>query len=322
MISRLTVLLIFSSTVLWSQLSKMDLPLSDTIYKITDKDTLKVHWYAPVKNTDKPTPAVAFFFGGGWRGGSYEHFKRQALYFAQRGLTTFLFDYRVESRQGTSPVACIEDARSAIRFIKKNHLKFNIDPLKIVSSGGSAGGHIAAATGTLSTINATSDDLAIDPTPAAMVLFNPVFDNGPGGYHGAAAKEWIEKDFLCHCQNSKVRNGKWARLFKFRYHELSPLHNITDQTPPTLVMLGKKDHLIPVATALKFQDTMRGLGNTCEVLLYDGGTHGFFNGNRTGSSSENRVLAEYFFQTLQAAEDFLVKLNLLETSEEVRDYFD
>jgi acetyl esterase/lipase len=69
MISRLTVLLILSSTVLWSQRPKMDLPLSDTIYKITDKDTLKVHWYTPVKNTDKPTPAVAFFFGGGWRAG-------------------------------------------------------------------------------------------------------------------------------------------------------------------------------------------------------------------------------------------------------------
>ena len=128
-------------------------------FKIVNNDTLKVHWYSAESKDLIPTAAIAFFFGGGWRGGEYTHFQRQALYFSQRGLTTFLFEYRVENRHNTSPVECIKDARSALRFLKLNHSKFNIDPQKIIASGGSAGGHIAAATATLHSINELTDDV-------------------------------------------------------------------------------------------------------------------------------------------------------------------
>jgi acetyl esterase len=300
----------------------MQKPLKVMDYKIVDNDTLKVHWYAADTKFNNPTGAIAFFFGGGWRGGSYTHFKRQALYFSQRGLATFLFDYRVETRQNTSPVACIKDARSALRFLKKNHLKFNIDPEKIISSGGSAGGHIAAGTGTLQLINESTDDLSIDPTPFAMVLFNPVFDNGPNGYHGSGSKELIEEDFHCYCKSYTLPNGKWATLFKSRYLELSPFHNITALTPPTLIMFGDDDHLVPVETAYEFQTKMKDKGNRCQVLIYNGAKHGFFNGVESKVNEENASQAKYFFDTLQASDDFLVDLKLLESSANVKDYFE
>ena len=50
-----------------------------------------------------PTPGVVFFFGGGWNGGTVEHFAEQARYLTTRGITCFRADYRVKSRQGTTP---------------------------------------------------------------------------------------------------------------------------------------------------------------------------------------------------------------------------
>ena len=319
---KLSLLSFFCLSLTWSQLPKMEKTLKVMDFKIVDNDTLKVYWYAAESPDIKSTGAIAFFFGGGWRGGNYTHFQRQALYFSKRGLTTFLFDYRVETRHNTSPVECIKDARSALRFLKQNYLKFNIDPQKIIASGGSAGGHIAAATATLHSINESTDDLTIDPMPAAMVLFNPVFDNGPNGYHGSSVEKPIEDDFQCHCTSYKIPNGKWAYLFKTRYKELSPYHNISSLTPPTLVMFGSQDNLVPLETAESFQEQMKNLNNICQLIIYDGAKHGFFNGVRNKVNPDNANQAKYFFDTLQASDDFLVDLNFLENTANVRDYFE
>ena len=309
------------SMTTWSQLPKMEKALKVMDFKVVNNDILKVYWYESKSQDKKPTGAIAFFFGGGWRGGDYTHFQRQALYFSQRGLTSFLFEYRVDSRHHTSPVECIKDARSALRFLKQNHRKFNINPQKIVASGGSAGGHIAAATATLNTINESSDDPSIDPTPAAMILFNPVLDNGPNGYHGSSTKELIEDDFRCYCTSYKIPNGKWASLFKTSYKKLSPYHNISSKTPATLVMFGSQDNLVPVDTAKSFQKKMKDLNNICHLIIYDGAKHGFFNGVRTKINSENTNQAQYFFDTLQASDDFLVRINILENFSNVEDFF-
>ena len=79
---------------------------------------------------NKSTGAIASFFG--------EEVPIPISKDNQRGLTTFLFEYRVDSRHNTSPIECIKDARSALRFLKQNHSIFNIDPQKIIASGGSA----------------------------------------------------------------------------------------------------------------------------------------------------------------------------------------
>ena len=319
---KLSLLSFFCISLIWSQLPKMEKTLNVMDFKIVNNDTLKVHWYSAESNDLSPSAAIAFFFGGGWRRGEYTHFQRQALYFSQRGLTTFLFEYRVENRHDTSPVECIKDARSALRFLKLNHSRFNIDPQKIIVSGGSAGGHIAAATATLHSINELTDDLAIDPMPAAMILFNPVFDNGPNGYHGSSVEKLIDDDFRCHCLSYKIPNGKWTHLFKSRYKELSPYHNITSRTPPTLIMFGSQDNLVPVSIAKSFQKKMKDLSNICQLIIYDGAKHGFFNGVRDKLNSVNANRAKYFFDTLQASDDFLVNINIINNTINVKDYFE
>lgn len=250
-------------------------------YKQIDTIALKLY----VKNPDnfnqkKYYPTIVFFFGGGWSSGKISQFKQQAEYFASRGMVSVLADYRVKSRHLTTPFEAVADAKSVIRYLRQNFEILFIDTSKIVASGGSAGGHLAAAIATVTGLNDTSDNMKISSKPNALVLFNPVFDNGRTGYGFEQIGE--------------------------RYPEISPLHNIHKGVPPTIVFLGTKDDLIPVATAKLYKQKMEEAGNRCDLFLYDGQKHGFFN-YREDSKDENR----YFIETVFQADVFLESIGFL-----------
>jgi acetyl esterase/lipase len=221
-------------------------------YKTIDTCHLKMEViYPPNMKAQQEYPCIVFFYGGGWLGGTMNQFKPFAQYFAQKGLVCFLADYRTKSKDGTTPFESLKDARSAIRFIRKNAAKFQIDEHAIIASGGSAGGHLAAATALVNGYDESTDDLSVSCIPNALVLFNPVIDNGPGGY-------------------GYERIGEQYRYF-------SPLHNIHKGAPPTIIFLGTNDKLIPTATMQYFQTVMQRVGTRCELKLYEGQEHGFFN---------------------------------------------
>jgi acetyl esterase len=186
-----------------------------------------------------------------------------------------LVDYRVKSRQQTTPFESLKDAKSAVRYIREHADKFHIDTSKIVAAGGSAGGHLAAATALIDGYNENTDNMSVSCIPNALVLFNPVIDNGPGGY-------------------GYDRIGD-------AYKSFSPLHNIKNGAPPTIIFLGTNDNLIPVETAKYCQKVMEKVKSRCELHLYEGQTHGFF-------SYKN---FEYYKKTVSEADKFLQSLNYL-----------
>ncbi len=253
-------------------------------YKQLDSVTLNLEVLRPPAMIDGQTyPAIIFFFGGGWNGGSRDHFRRQAEYLSKRGMVCFLADYRTRSKHGTSPFESLKDAKSAMRFLRANAAMWQVDSSKIIAAGGSAGGHLAAATALITKFNDPADDLTVSPVPNALVLFNPVVDNGPGGY-------------------GYERIGEVFRDF-------SPLHNIMPGAPPTLFLLGTKDRLIPVETGEYFKVVMEKVGSRCDLLLYEGAGHGFFNYGREG---------DFYDDTLLAADDFLQSLGYLQAEPTVR----
>jgi len=271
-----------SLIVLWCLFSingqAQDKPL-EFVYKQIDTTALKMQVYYPqdyVKGEKRP--AILLFFGGGWNTGSVEQFKPQAMYFAAEGMIAVTADYRVKSRQHTSPFECVKDGRSAMRYLRTHGDELGIDTGKIAAGGGSAGGHVAAATD-LTTIDEVSDDLTVNPRPNALVLFNPVFNNGPGNYG-------------------------YDRLHD-NYQQISPYHNIRKGAAPTIVFLGTKDKLIPVATAKLYQKQMREVGSHCELFLYEGQGHGFFN-YKSGKNNP------YYKATLKEADRFLRSLGYIQ----------
>ena len=227
--------------------------------------------------TDK-RPAVVFFFGGGWVGGSPTQFLKQSEYLATRGLVGVRVEYRtIPAGDKGPPTVCCHDAKSALRYVRVQAAKLGIDPQRIAAAGGSAGGHLAAFTGLVPGLDDPQDDLAVSCRPNALVLFNPVFDNGPGQWGHARVGE--------------------------RYREFSPAHNVTKDAPPTIVFLGDGDKLIPVDVLRKFETAMQQAGVRCEARVYPGAGHGFFN--------KDAAAAPWFTQTLSETDKFLASLGWL-----------
>lgn len=254
---------------------------STVVYKTIDTLSLKMEIIYPDNlNSKEKYPAIIFFFGGGWNDGTPKQFEHQAEYFSARGLICFLVDYRVKSRQGTTPFESLKDAKSAIRYIRAQAINFHIDTAKIVASGGSAGGQLAAATALIKGFNEQSDDLSISCKPNALILFNPVIDNGPGGYGF-----------------ERIGNN---------YKDFSPLHNITKGSPPTIIFIGTNDQFIPVETVQYYKKVMEKVGSRCDLFLYEGQPHGFFNFKKDSPSS-----GEYYYDTLIKADKFLVSLGFI-----------
>lgn len=247
-----------------------------SLYKEINSDKLFLKVFYPEQIEESKTyPAMLFFFGGGWNGGKINQFKEYAEYFSDRGVVCFLADYRTKKSSKTTPFESLKDAKSAIRFIRKNAVRFRIDSTKIIAAGGSAGGHLAAATALIQDYNEDTDDLSVSCIPDALVLYNPVIDNGPGGY-------------------GYERIGS-------EYKAFSPLHNIKKGAPPTIIFLGTKDQLVPVVTAEYYKQVMDKVKSRCDLKIYEGAKHGFFNYKHFEACKE--IVAE--------TDEFLVSLGFL-----------
>jgi acetyl esterase len=224
----------------------------DVIYK--QIDTIQLHLaiqYPTNLDVTKDYPTIIFFHGGGWVNGTKNQFASQAKHYSQLGFVTVLADYRLKNSHKTTPFESLKDAKTAIRYLRKNAKNLQIDASNVIAAGGSAGGHLAAACFTNEDINESTDDLKISCKPNVLILFNPVIDNSKEGY-------------------GFERIGE-------KYIDFSPLHNIKKGFPAAIFMLGTNDNLIPVTTAQNFKAKIEAVGGRCDLKLYEGENHGFFN---------------------------------------------
>ncbi len=259
------------------------------VYKTVGDTELKLYIAEPadLKPGDK-RPAVVFFFGGGWTGGSPRQFLPQCKYLASRGMVAIAADYRVKSRNGVQAVECVKDAKSAIRWVRAHAEQLGIDPHRIVAGGGSAGGHLAGATGTIDDFDEADEDQTVSSRPNAMLLFNPALVLAP--VEGLAVdRSWLDR--------IPGRLGVEPEA-------LSPYHHIGKDTPPTAIFHGQADRTVPYVTAEAFAKAMQKAGNPCTLYGYADQGHGFFNYGRAGN--------EMFVATLTDADKFLTELGYLE----------
>lgn len=231
-----------------------------------------VHLPKDWKPSDK-RPAIVFFFGGGWTGGTTEQFRKQAEYFASRGMVAARADYRVKSLHGVTPDKCVSDAKSAVRYLRANAVKLGIDPDRIVASGGSAGGHIAACAGLSEGLE--DEDTAVSSKPNAMVLFNPV------------AKLYGQAPLTA----AMAHDPKLAKI-------ISPCANVKADSPPAVVFYGDKDKFYKI-DGREFEKAAAKAGAKMTFVIYPGQDHGFFNHS------------PYRERTLIEADKFLAALGYL-----------
>ncbi len=265
------------------------------VYKTVGDVEMQLWIRTPPKHNPKnPVPAIIFYFGGGWRAGSPTQFDKQSEWLAQRGMVAVLADYRVLSRHNVPARVCVADAKSAVRYLRKHAERLGIDPDRIVASGGSAGGHLAAATATLLQHDDPEDDLSISAIPNALALFNPALV--------LARVEGLREVDDAKLEELEDRMGADPE-------SMSPYHNLRKGIVPTIIFHGISDTTVPYSTVATFYEKMKSLGNRCELVGYKGAGHGFFNAGRDNNTN--------MLDSMNRLDAFLVSLGYIQAGPEV-----
>jgi acetyl esterase/lipase len=172
-----------------------------------------------------------------------------------------LADYRVSSRNQTTPADAVDDAHGAMRWVKRHALELGIDPARVVAAGGSAGGHLALAT----TLIAPREADVVSPTASLLIGYNPVAD---------------------------LRDPRWAARVGTDAARISPTAHVGPAMPDTLIFHGEADKTVPITQVRDFCEAMHQAKNRCAVLSYEGAAHGFFNFSYEGGRWYPQVLIE------------------------------
>lgn len=295
----LTILVCFCITLLaQDDYDKIEGASTIEVYKTIDGVDLRLWIFNPKDISEGDSrPAIIFYFGGGWAQGTPNQFRKHSEYLAARGMIAILADYRVSKRHNVKAEKCVADAKSSIRYLRKNAARLGIDPNKIVSAGGSAGGHLGASVATLPGFDDPADDSNISSKPNASVLFNPVLatDEIPGQF------ELVDRF------SSTLKNRMEGSL-----KAISPYHHIKFGVGPMLIFHGTEDETVPYITAKAFHDKMRSAGNTCTLVAYEREGHGFFNYGRKANGP--------YIDTVKRMDDFLVMLGYLDAVPQLKVY--
>lgn len=249
---------------------------------------LTLDLYRPAKGKG-PFPAIVMYFGGGWQNGRPGLFAPLAQALTQRGYVCVVPEYRLS---GEAPFpAAVNDAKAAIRWTRKNAKRFQINPTRIATIGGSAGGHLSgfmAATNGIARFEGTGDHRDMSSAvQAAVVMCGPMNMLADGvvqrAEEGAVKPEGDAiLDFLGGVPPSKE---------PARYREASPLTHLGKHTPSMLFIDGENDK--PRLRYTDFWKKMDALGIEHEFVLMPQGPHPFW------------VMQEWFQPTVNAVDDFL-----------------
>jgi len=221
--------------------------VEEHIYKQTPQGDLSLFIHLPRgwKPTDK-RPAIVFFFGGGFTTGKITEFLRHAEYFSKRGMVSVRADYRVKDRHDTMPDKCVEDGKSAIRWLRANARRFGIDPDRIAASGHSAGATVAACAYTAAALEAEGENLTVSSKPNLLALFNAPLD--------------VSQYYVLYLGSADIADS------------LSPNDHLTEGFPPTILFYGVED-VHHFREGIDFVMNSRGLGNAVELYASDDKDH-------------------------------------------------
>jgi acetyl esterase/lipase len=220
-----------------------------------------------------PGPGLILIHGGGWQEGERQGFWPVIPGYLARGLACFPITYRL-SGQATFPAA-LEDCLAAVRWVRAHAAELNVDPDRLAVLGGSAGAHLALL---VATAKPTAQDLNAQGQPlkslvaAVVSLAGPTdlraFGHVPAGLAPAATAdaEAVREVVV------KFLGGTLEEVPE-RYAEASPLHHVTGDCPPTMLVYGTADGLVPPAQATAMAEQLRAAGVPLELVGMEGLDH-------------------------------------------------
>ena len=253
----------------------------DVEYGNVDGDSLTLDAYLPEQGG--PHPAIVHIHGGGWRNGDKSSYAVDAVTWAKAGVASFSLNYRL-STVATYPAA-IDDCVAAVKFIRANSARFNIDIDRMAVRGGSAGGHLALMMAFLEP-NADETNAAGQPIKNRFVCAatkNPPTDLSAADMAGEPA--------LVAFMAGTVEEHSDD------YRQGSPVTHVSVDDPPVLMMHGTEDRTVPYTQATLLEALLKQTGVPVELITVQGAGHGLRNGApeavRAALQRENDFIAEH-----------------------------
>ena len=227
-------------------------------YKNINGKSLQMDIYQP-KGLTKPAPLLVFIHGGGWKGGQRSDYLVYLTHYAKLGYATATVSYRLT---GIAPYpACVEDIRDAVQFLYQNGEKYNYDPDRICLIGGSAGSHLAMLTG----YGWKRKDAPADSTISTKHKIKAIVEiYGPVDFTTEYARNHsLITGFLNHTYQEAPE----------LYVEASPITYVTKNSPPTLILQGTRDMLVPWTQAELLKKKLDSFGVPNVYCLVPGWPH-------------------------------------------------
>jgi arylsulfatase A-like enzyme/dienelactone hydrolase len=240
--------------------------------------------YLPEKAPARPLPVVMWIHGGGWKNGSKDNCP--LIWLAAEGYAVASINYRL-SWLAQWP-AQIDDVRTALRWLRTNAARYQLDPQRIAVAGGSAGGHLAALVGTATapageTISSRVSAV-LDLYGPADLLTSPTNLPAPGRTDADLAKS-----------NGAKLLGGIVRDRPDLARQASALYHVSKEDPPFLILHGDKDPQVPLDQSQRLHAKLREAGVAAELVVIPGAGHG---GKEFGTDEMKQKIRTFFGRSL------------------------
>jgi acetyl esterase/lipase len=210
-------------------------------------------------------PAILAIHGGGFRAGSRKGYQSTCIALAQRGYVCATADYRLAP---AAPFpAAVHDVKAAVRFLRANAARLGIDPEKIGTMGGSAGGHLALFLGVTGNVPEFEGD---GPNRDQSSRVSVVVDYfGPSDLTKSYGRSVDAGEVLPLFLGGDLAHARTTHL------RASPLNWVTPDAAPTLAIQGTKDRYVNYEQSVWIVDRLLAVGVDAELESIEGADHGF-----------------------------------------------
>ena len=249
-------------------------------YAKPDGQSLQLNMARP-KTGDGPFPAIICIHGGGFRAGNRESYNSLAIKLAQNGYVAVTVTYRLAPKHQFP--AAVHDTKAAVRWVRANAAKYKIDPERIGTTGGSAGGHLAqflAVTGDVPEFEGTGGHPGQSSKVACVVNVY-----GPSDFTKSYGKSVDAHEVLPLWLGGNLETARPMHI------RSSPLYWVTPNAAPTLCIHGTEDKYVAHEQAVWMIDKLKAANVPAELLTLDGAGHGF---KGKDAETAEKALIAYF----------------------------
>jgi acetyl esterase/lipase len=230
---------------------------ADVPYATVNGHPLLLDLYEPLVPSSEPQPAVVLIHGGGWTSLDKSTMRGMGTFLSSMGFVAFSVDYRLMHDQENLWPAQLDDVQRAVRWIRANAAKYNVDPNHIGAFGHSAGAQLASLLGMEETRDNSVPSLAKYSSRVQAV----VDVSGPTDF--TTGRDPESKTFLAHFLGTDYDKNPQA------WRDASPAFHVSKDTSPFLIVQGTQDENVPMAQAQELADKLQQAGIPVKLVTVE-----------------------------------------------------